>query len=331
MFIKNYYLTFILSLTMGTTIAVSSNSWLTSWAGLEINLMSMIPLMLSSVNKNYTEAAVKYFLAQALASVFMIFSISFSFFFLENILLEMNEAILISSLALKGGLAPFHFWFPQVAPLLNWTQCLIIFTWQKIAPLLLMVSMNMKMIFFISISSALAGAFGGLNQNLLKLLMAFSSISHGGWMLVSCALSAYSFILYFLIYSFLSLVLLTFFSKNQIMVLKQIFSSPDSNLNKNILILNLLSLGGLPPLLGFLAKLTILITAIKFNMFFILTPLIFSSLVSLFFYTRVIYSNLMNRSLKILSFFNSNNSPKNFLFSLSIFINTIFPTLIFLT
>uniref|UniRef100_A0AAU6PTE2 NADH-ubiquinone oxidoreductase chain 2 n=1 Tax=Homidia sp. TaxID=3054010 RepID=A0AAU6PTE2_9HEXA len=331
MFLKNYYMTFILSLITGTVMAVSSNSWFTSWVGLEINLMSMIPLMLISLKKNFTEAAIKYFLAQALGSVFLIFTITVNFFFSELFLLEMTEVFLITSLSLKAGLAPFHYWFPQVSNLLDWSQCLIIFTWQKIAPLLLFISMNLKMIFFISMTSAMIGAMGGLNQNFTKLVMAYSSISHAGWLVIGCSLSTNTLISYFLIYSFLSLTIVNFFFNNQIMKIKQIFSCSDSNFNKNILILNFLSLGGIPPLLGFLAKLTILSTAIKFNVLIIFIPLISASLISLFFYTRLIYSNLLNRSPKNLNFSLMKKSPKSFLFSTSIFMNTIFPLLILLT
>nr|QID03248.1 NADH dehydrogenase subunit 2 [Homidia socia] len=331
MFLKNYHLMFFSSLILGTMIAISSNSWFTCWLGLEINLMSMIPLILIKLNKNFTEASIKYFLAQALASMVLIFALTVNFFFTEILILEVTEIFMVSALSLKGGLAPFHFWFPQISNFLNWTQCLVIFTWQKIAPLLLMISLNIKSIFLISILSAITGAMGGLNQNLAKILMTYSSVAHSGWMLLGCSLSVSYWMNYFFVYTFLSLVILIFLYKNQIFKTNQIFNSSDSNFNKNILVMNFLSLGGLPPFMGFFAKILILLISIKMNMLIILVPLILSSLTSLFFYTRMIYSSLMSFSKSNFEKTKINKTPKNFFYSMSIIFNMLFPLTILLT
>lgn len=330
MFLKNYHLVFLTSLTVGTIIAISSNSWFTCWVGLEINLIRIIPLILIKLSKNLTEVAIKYFLTQAIASLILIFSISINFLFSENNILEIIEIFIACSLTLKRGIAPFHFWFPQISNLLNWTQCLILFTWQKIAPLLLIFSLRTKIIFFIRIISSLTGALGGLNQNLAKTLIAYSSITHRGWILLGCSLRISCWINYFLIYSFISFIILSYFFSNQIIFSNQIFNSSESRYNKNIMTINFLSLGGLPPLLGFFAKISILLISIKIKIWLILIPLILSSLISLFFYTRLIYSSFIISSKIFFGQKKINKSPKNLLFTLRIIFNLTIPALFLL-
>lgn len=293
MFFKNYQILFLSTLIIGTMVAVSANSWFTRWLGLEINLISIIPLMLSELNSKITEASIKYFLSQAIASILLIFSLGIKFTQQEILNLERLEIILISSLLIKAGLAPFHFWFPQVAIFLNWFQCLLIFTWQKIAPLILLSTLNLKLALVTRALSAVTGALGGLNQKTIKLILTYSSISHRAWIIIACVIRFKTWFTYFLIYSFLSFAIILFFYLNQVNLINSIFSSEDTFFRKFILSLNLLSLGGLPPLLGFSAKLRIIIISLKLGFILIFSPLIVRSLISLFFYFRVIYTNFI--------------------------------------
>nr|YP_009652395.1 NADH dehydrogenase subunit 2 [Sinella curviseta]QAU56466.1 NADH dehydrogenase subunit 2 [Sinella curviseta] len=309
MFIKNFQILFSSLLFLGSLIAISSNSWFTCWLGLEINLMSMIPLMLINSTTLATEAAIKYFLAQALASIMLIFSMVLNLFFSQQLNLEMTEIFIFLALIMKAGLAPLHFWFPQVSANLKWLQCLILFTWQKVAPLLLLCSFSFNFIMAVSMTSALAGALGGLNQTVLKLMLTYSSISHGGWMLMNCFTNFKSWVVYFSIYTFLSFSIISFFVKNKIYKISNIFSNSDSYINKMIIIMNIFSLGGLPPLLGFTAKLSVILTVLKLDLILVFFILILSSIISLFYYTRITYSNMMNLNSKLM--FNPINQQKS--------------------
>lgn len=330
MFFKNYHIIFSFLLINGTIIAISSNSWFTSWLGLEINLIRIIPLILINLNRILTEAAIKYFLTQALASILLIFSISLNFYFKERIRLELLEIFIIFSLTIKTGLVPLHFWFPQVAQSLNWTQCFILFTWQKVAPLILLATLKFKVTSSIRAISAVIGSIRGFNQFILKLILTYSSISHRGWILIACYFNFNSWSTYFLIYSILSASIIRFFYINNTKKINQIFLNNDSLINKNSLILNLLSLGGLPPLLGFAAKLNIILCSLKFNNLLIFLPLIAGSIISLFFYTRVVYRNLINDN-KHMKIFNENKNKLLFNFSVfTILINSLIPSVIIL-
>lgn len=328
MFFKNRHTLFLRLLIIGTIIAVSSNSWFTAWLGLEINLIRITPIILVSLNKNLTEAAIKYFLTQAIASIIIIFSITLLLNSSENIVMEIIEIIISLSLIIKIGIAPLHFWFPQVSNNFNWTQCLIIFTWQKIAPLILLISLNFKLTIFSSVASALVGAAGGFNQTIFKILLTYSSISHGSWIIIRCLINIEVWIIYFFIYRILSLAIIEFLSSNKIKKINQIFINSDSYTNKIIFSTNILSLGGLPPFLGFSAKLSVIIFFTKNYLLVILIPLIFRSLVSLFFYTRIIYSNFMNLTKKKLFLNIKSIKPINMFFVFRFLLNILSPFLI---
>ena len=178
---------FKLSLTLGIFIAISSNSWFTSWLGLELNLLSFIPIITSRFNSYSSEAALKYFLVQALGSTIILVS-STAIRVLKN-----PRILILIALLLKIGAAPLHFWFPPIIQGVTWTQCIILITLQKIAPLILIsYTLTSSISYFIiqisSILSAFVGAIGGLNQTFLRKILAYSSINHISWILAALLL-----------------------------------------------------------------------------------------------------------------------------------------------
>nr|YP_009628224.1 NADH dehydrogenase subunit 2 [Isonychia kiangsinensis]QBO27424.1 NADH dehydrogenase subunit 2 [Isonychia kiangsinensis] len=286
---------FLFTLIFGSLISITSTSWLGAWAGLEINLLSFIPLMTDQETRFSSEAALKYFLTQALASAILLLG--------ALLLLQLTHLhftppsglsyIMLSSLFLKMGAAPFHFWFPGVMEGLHWLNGLILMTWQKIAPLLLasyLLNFNLFVLLII-ISSAMAGALGGFNQTSLRKIMAFSSINHLGWMLSALLLGGVYWIMYFSFYVLLSASVVLVFHAHSVSHLNQIFLIPFPNqILKLALFCNFLSLGGLPPFLGFLPKWLILQSLALNGLILISSVLIMFSLVTLYFYLRMGYS-----------------------------------------
>jgi len=124
----------LITLIAGTLIAISASSWLSTWIGLEINLLSLIPLIKSHNNKYSAESTIKYFITQTIASTIFLFSVIILIYF-HNIQLKIPGSILITTaLLIKLGAAPFHFWLPEVIRGLNWEIIYIILTWQKNCP-----------------------------------------------------------------------------------------------------------------------------------------------------------------------------------------------------
>nr|YP_010878687.1 NADH dehydrogenase subunit 2 [Rhagastis binoculata]WHE37879.1 NADH dehydrogenase subunit 2 [Rhagastis binoculata] len=286
---------FLFILIFSTMISISSNSWFGCWIGLEINLLSFIPLISNSNNLLASEASLKYFLTQSIASMNFLFSILMKMILMKNF--EMNNFISIminSSLLMKMGSTPFHFWFPNISEGLSWFNNFILMTWQKITPLILLsYYLNFNFLYFIIIMNVKIGAIGGLNQTSLRKLMAFSSINNLGWMIFTLLISENLWMFYFLMYSFfISIMFFLFYNLNMFFI-NQLFINNMNFMIKLNLLINFLSLGGLPPFLGFLPK-WITINSLMMNKFYFLTFIMtMSSLITIYFYIRIIYSSFM--------------------------------------
>lgn len=245
-------------------------------------------------NSISTEASLKYFLVQALASSILLFSIILLSLNNNNYLFRVNDIqifnwILNSSLFLKLGVAPFHFWFPEVIEGLNWIIGTILITWQKLAPIILLsycVSFNyLNSVILISI---FIGSIGGLNQIRLRKIIAYSSINHIGWILRRLFISNYYWLIYFLIYCLLSISIISLFLKYNIFYINQAFNLLNfSPILKFIIFCNFLSLGGLPPFSGFFPKWIIIQ---NLDNYFLLTFIVCITLITLFYYIRIAYS-----------------------------------------
>nr|YP_009441916.1 NADH dehydrogenase subunit 2 [Dryocoetes autographus]AOY40124.1 NADH dehydrogenase subunit 2 [Dryocoetes autographus]AYN50455.1 NADH dehydrogenase subunit 2 [Dryocoetes autographus] len=291
---KFFKLLFYSIMISGSIISISSLSWFCAWIGLEINLLSFIPLMKTNKNKFSAESTSKYFLTQAMASFILLFSIilftnskefNFEYNYMSSIL--MNSAILM-----KMGAAPLHFWLPEVASGLSWNSNLILLTWQKIAPMILVSYLNLinsLMILFI-IYSSIIGSLGGLNQICMRKILAYSSINHVSWMLSSLLCSMNTWIIYFLVYSFTNMVIIQTLKHWKIFFMSQMNNI--KNKKKIIFMLNFFSLGGLPPFLGFLPKWITINQLSNSLFFFIATILILFTLIALFFYLRISFSSM---------------------------------------
>lgn len=290
-------LLFFACLVMGALLAISSESWFGAWCGLELNLMSFIPFVRSKENCYLSEASLKYFLIQALGSAFIILGAVICLYN-HNLIILLTMALL-----LKLGAAPFHFWFPQVIEGLTWAQGLILITIQKIGPLYLLIytlyNWSTSFIAARATLSALVGAVGGINQSLLRKLLAFSSINHISWIMFRIFISENLWLTYFLFYSFISSSIIYLFHSQKCFFISQLifFNKPGLDI---IRFLSLLSLGGLPPFTGFIPKWIVVQEIIKQNQIFPFIILLSSSLLTLYYYLRIriIFINVVYPNIK---------------------------------
>nr|YP_003662.1 NADH dehydrogenase subunit 2 [Thylamys elegans]CAD48240.1 NADH dehydrogenase subunit 2 [Thylamys elegans] len=299
-----YVLTIItLSLLTGTLLTLMSNHWLMAWMGLEINTLTIIPLMTSSHHPRNTESAIKYFMTQATASMIIMFSIIFNASMINqwNITQICNQwasLLMTIALAMKLGLAPFHFWVPEVIQGITLLSGMMLLTWQKIAPVSILYqispSLNMPLLMTLSIMSTALGGWGGLNQTHLRKILAYSSIAHMGWMAIIILIMPSLTLLNLLIYFAATItlfMLLNFMNVTKINSLSNLWNKSPTLVI--IMTMTLLSLGGLPPLTGFMPKWLILKELITYNNIFLATMLALSALLNLFFYIRIIYSSTL--------------------------------------
>lgn len=345
--INNYYLFFIFYfpnspkifffffLIFSTLITISSNSWFGCWIGLEINLLRFIPLISNSNNLLATEASLKYFLIQSIASINFLFSILLNIILIKNFEINYFLSIIInSSILIKIGSSPFHFWFPNIVEGLSWFNNFILITWQKISPIIILsYYFNKNFIIFIIIINVIVGAIGGLNQTSLRKLMAFSSINNLSWILFAIIIAENLWLFYLFIYSFIIRIICFIFYILNIFYINQLFINNINSLIKINLIINFLSLGGLPPFLGFFPKWIIINFLIKSQIFFLTFIILIITLIILFFYIRIIYSSFIynyfkNKWIKIF-IKNKNFLLINFLSFFSL-LGIIFRTFIYL-
>nr|AAQ84843.1 NADH dehydrogenase subunit II [Mimus parvulus]AAQ84844.1 NADH dehydrogenase subunit II [Mimus parvulus] len=292
-------LVFTTSLILGSTITISSNHWITAWTGLEINTLAVLPLISKSHHPRAIEAATKYFLVQAAASALVLFSSMTNAWNtgqwdITQLTCPTSCTILTAAIAMKLGLAPFHFWFPEVLQGCSLLTGLLLSTAVKFPPIVLLFmtsqSLNPTLLTTMAILSTALGGWAGLNQTQTRKILAFSSISHLGWMAAIMVYSPKLALLNFYLYVMMTAAV--FLTLNSIKTLK--LSTLMTTWTKTpalsaMLMLTLLSLAGLPPLTGFLPKWLIIQELTKQEMIPTAVTMALLSLLSLFFYLRLAY------------------------------------------
>nr|AIG95543.1 NADH dehydrogenase subunit 2 [Iduna opaca] len=292
-------LVFTTSLFLGTTITISSNHWIMAWAGLEINTLAILPLISKSHHPRAIEAATKYFLAQATASTLVLFSSMTNAWCtgqwdITQLTNPTSCLILTSAIAMKLGLVPFHFWFPEVLQGSNLTTGLLLSTAMKFPPITLLYmtssSLNPTLLTCMAILSTALGGWMGLNQTQIRKILAFSSISHLGWMAIIISYNPKLTLLNFYLYTLMTAAVFLTLNSMKVSKLSTLLTAwtkiPSLN---TMLLLTLLSLAGLPPMTGFLPKWLIIQELTKQDMAPAATMISLLSLLSLFFYLRLAY------------------------------------------
>nr|AAV85398.1 NADH dehydrogenase subunit 2 [Motacilla alba] len=292
-------LIFITSLLLGTTITISSNHWIMAWAGLEINTLAILPLISKSHHPRAIEAATKYFLVQAAASALVLFSSMTNAWCtgqwdITQLTHPTSCLILTSAIAMKLGLVPFHFWFPEVLQGSPLTTGLLLSTAMKLPPMTLLYmtspSLNPTLLTTMAILSTALGGWMGLNQTQIRKILAFSSISHLGWMAIILAYNPKLTLLNFYLYALMTTTVFLTMNSMKVLKLSTLMTAWTKMPSLNaMLLLTLLSLAGLPPLTGFLPKWLIIQELTKQDMAPAATIISLLSLLSLFFYLRLAY------------------------------------------
>nr|ATD83218.1 NADH dehydrogenase subunit 2 [Melanerpes chrysogenys] len=287
------------SLAIGTTITISSNHWAMAWTGLEINTIAIIPMISKPHHPRAIEATIKYFLVQAAASASILFSSLINAWTsgqwdITQLTNPMSCLLLTTAIAIKLGLVPFHFWFPEVLQGSTMTTALLLSTAMKFPPITILFltsdSLNTTLLTMMAIASVALGGWMGLNQTQIRKILAFSSISHLGWMAIIIIYAPKLAILNFILYTLLtSTIFLSLNSSNTTKLSTLMTSWTKTPLLNVTLMLTLLSLAGLPPFTGFLPKWLIIQELTKQEMTPTALTIALLSLLNLFFYLRLTY------------------------------------------
>nr|YP_006303587.1 NADH dehydrogenase subunit 2 [Squalomugil nasutus]AEK53159.1 NADH dehydrogenase subunit 2 [Squalomugil nasutus] len=301
------YIMFLLmfSLGLGTTITFASSHWFLAWVGLEINTLAILPLMSQHHHPRAVEATTKYFLIQATAAAMILFAGTTNAWVTGQWgIQQMSDPIPITmvtlALALKIGLAPVHAWLPEVLQGLDLTTGLILSTWQKLAPFALLLQIQptgSTLLIILGLSSTLLGGWGGLNQTQLRKILAYSSIAHLGWMILVLQFKPSLTLLALLTYIIMTFSVFLLFKLMNATTINMLAASwTISPIIASLAPLTFLSLGGLPPLTGFMPKWLILQELTLSGLPLIATLAALSALLSLYFYLRLSYAIILTIS-----------------------------------
>nr|YP_006460096.1 NADH dehydrogenase subunit 2 [Cyprinus carpio haematopterus]AEH99448.1 NADH dehydrogenase subunit 2 [Cyprinus carpio haematopterus] len=292
--------TLLSSLGLGTTLTFASSHWLLAWMGLEINTLAITPLMAQHHHPRAVEATTKYFLTQATAAAMILFASTTNAWMtgewsINDLSNPIASTMFMAALALKIGLAPMHFWMPEVLQGLDLLTGLILSTWQKLAPFALIIqtaqTIDPLLLTLLGISSTLVGGWGGLNQTQLRKILAYSSIAHMGWMIIVIQYAPQLTLIAlgtYIIMTSAAFLTLKMSLTTKISTLATTWSKSPILTSTTALVL--LSLGGLPPLTGFMPKWLILQELTKQDLPIIATAMALTALISLYFYLRLCYT-----------------------------------------
>nr|ASM82644.1 NADH dehydrogenase subunit 2 [Eudohrnia metallica] len=306
-----YKVGFFTLMVGGTAMAIHATTWFNAWVGLELNMMTFLPFMIRGGEPLGAEAGLKYFLVQAVASLVMLASVMMGEF-IEGTE-ELNQifsgtksggSIMVwgvgLALALKLGMAPLHFWFPSIVENLTWGNLMILLTWQKIAPMKLLADVEWGvegggLLNGLILSSIFVGSVGGILQTSLAKVMAYSSMTHMGWMAGGVKLGGESWLLYLMTYSLMSLALIWVFQREGCFKLPHLWMKNSiSPLVKLSLLIGVLSMGGLPPFLGFFPKWWIVTGLMEIGEKALGMVMVLTTLITLYYYFRVAFVVFMH-------------------------------------
>ena len=233
--------------------------------------------------------------------------------FLDRGLIQFALVFIFVSLLFKLAIAPFHLWSLDVYEGSPSSSVFFFAVVPKLAIFVLFIRIFYLSFFeytikwryyivIIAILTIIVGSFGGLEQKKLKSLLAYSSISHMGYTLIAFSTGTFegmqTLFCYLFLYMIASLCIWSIFIVLQLKyryTKKQNKDLADLNLlskSNNILALFfstvLLSIAGLPPMVGFLVKIGIFLALVEASMYFIAIISILCSVISTFYYIRIV-------------------------------------------
>uniref|UniRef100_A0AAU6PCL1 NADH-ubiquinone oxidoreductase chain 2 n=1 Tax=Amblyseius obtuserellus TaxID=3061186 RepID=A0AAU6PCL1_9ACAR len=290
------FLLFLLSLMF----CFSSNSLFFIWISMEINMLMYISMMEPKKPKIYNNLMM-YYIIQSLASSLFIF-----FFILSYCINFLDKHsciyfIIFLSMWMKMGFFPFNTWYFQVSENLNWFMWFMLNTLQKVLPLWILTFFltKTKLLNLMILLNVMYSLFEIWNQTSIRWMINASSLNHFSWMALSMNSQFNIWEMYFIFYLLSSAILyliLYFMNWNSMLNI-------NSNLDYYSLMyfsLIMFNFMGLPPFLGFLPKLMVMMMASSwFLMTLLILFTIFTSIIYIF-YTAPLMNNFLTEKLMIM-------------------------------
>ncbi len=326
MFRGEFYALVLFSV-VGMMIMVSGQNMLTLYIGLELLSLSLYALVaLDRENTRATEAAIKYFVLGALASGMLLYGMSMIYGMTGSLnIADINNALMnsgtshnvlilglvfiVAGLAFKLGAVPFHMWLPDVYEGSPTAVTLLISSVPKLAAFAFVIRLLVQglqtmavdwqqMLVIMAVASIVIGNIAAIAQTNLKRMLAYSTISHIGFMLfglMSASINGFVSALFYIV----SYVLMTLAAFGIILLLSRKGFEAENlddfkGLNQRspwhafLMMIVMFSFAGAPPTLGFYAKFTVLQAALQAGYLWLVVFAVLMAVIGAFYYLRVI-------------------------------------------
>ena len=329
-----YYL-LVLFATLGMMVMISAGHFLTVYLGLELMSLSIYALVaMDRDSARSTEAAMKYFILGALASGLLLYGMSMMYgatgtLIINDVLhalatgqangivLVFGLVFLVSGLAFKLGAVPFHMWVPDVYHGAPTPMTLFISTAPKLAAFAMIMRLLVfgtiplaeqwqPMLLVMAVLSIIVGNLAAIAQTNIKRMLAYSAISHMGFMLLAfttgvfnghaaLALEAYTSAFYYVV----AYVLMSLAGFGMLLMLSRAGYDVETledfkGLNQRspwyaaVMMMTMFSMAGIPFFVGFFAKFSVLLSAVAAGLVWVAVIAVAFSLVGAFYYLRVV-------------------------------------------
>lgn len=332
---KGEYYVLALFATLGMMVMISANHFVTIYIGLELlslSLYAMVAMNRDSVVS--TEAAMKYFVLGALASGLLLYGMSMIYGAtgtleitaiaerlysggVNRTVMVFGLVFLVAGLAFKLGVVPFHMWIPDVYHGAPTSVTLFIGSAPKLAAFAIVMRLLVNglitlaqdwqsMLIILSVLSMAIGNLAAIAQTNFKRMLAYSAISHMGFMLLGIvtgvvggdaryALNAYSSAMFYVI----AYVLMSAGTFGMILMMSRAGFEADEledlkGLNKRspwfagVMLMLMFSMAGVPFFIGFFAKFSVLQAVVAAGYIWLAIVAVLFSLIGAFYYLRVV-------------------------------------------
>jgi NADH-quinone oxidoreductase subunit N len=313
--------------TLGMMVMISASNFLTLYLGLELLALSLYAMVaLQRDSAVATESAMKYFILGAMASGFLLYGMSMLYGATGSLdinriadviqhgapnksLLVFGLAFIVAGLAFKLGAVPFHMWVPDVYHGAPTAMTMFIGSAPKLAAFAFVMRILVEamqplmvhwagMLTILAVLSMAVGNITAIAQTNIKRMLAYSTISHMGFMLIgvlSGTIEGYGSAMFYAV----TYVLMSLGGFGMIMLLsREGFEADNLNdfkgLNQRspwlafMMLLLMFSLAGIPPTVGFYAKFSVLNAAFQAGHITLVVLAVLFSLIGAFYYLRVV-------------------------------------------
>jgi NADH-quinone oxidoreductase subunit N len=334
---KGEFYVLVLFATLGMMVMISAANFVTMYLGLELLSLSLYALVaIDRDSVRSTEAAMKYFVLGALASGLLLYGMSMIYGATGTLeiggvaqaiyqgqapktLLVFGLVFAVSGIAFKLGAVPFHMWIPDVYHGAPTAVTLFLGSAPKLAAFAMAMRLLVygmfglamewqQMLLIMAVLSIALGNLAAIAQTNIKRMLAYSAISHMGFMLLGLtagmvggqvdpftAVNAYSSALYYTV----AYVLMTLGAFGMILLLSRVGFEAENiedfkGLNKRspwfaaVMLTIMFSMAGIPFFIGFFAKFSVLLATIKAGYTWVAVVAVMFSLVGAFYYLRVV-------------------------------------------